>query len=108
MGRRVTHRVGDEFEERTLFFWTTLGLVALLREFGRAVARPAPRPQLTLLADPPPVAGHEALYAFLGIVSVGRTARAHWRLVASTEARVPPTDPRPAASAVARPRGLLV
>jgi hypothetical protein len=107
MRRRVTHSVGDEFEARTLFFWAVLGLIGLLRRFGRAVARPAPRPALTLLADPPPVAGHEALYALLGLVSVARTTRAHRRLVARDGHGRTTSAPRPRRPAVARPRQLL-
>jgi hypothetical protein len=106
VSRRVTHRVGDEFEERTLFFWATLGLVALLRRFGRVLAAPVGPPTLTLPSDPPPVEGHEALYAFLGVVSAARTARLHWRLVAR-DRDVPPA-PGKKAAALARPRQLLV
>ena len=106
MRRRVTHSVGDEFADRTLFFWAMLGVVAQLHRFGRALAQPTDHPTLTLLADPPPTEGNEVLYAFLGIVSASCTARARRHIAIRNRAVRATTAPRPAG--VARPRSLLV
>jgi hypothetical protein len=108
MDRRVTHELGDEFEERTLFFWAALGVVALLRRVGRAAVEPARRATITLMDEPPPVERHEALYALLGVLAVARTARVHWRVLATDRADPPTAAQRKVGRPVARPRSLLL
>jgi hypothetical protein len=104
---RATHKIDDEFRERTLFLWAALGVVSHVRRATRAVAGTPPvRVSLTLADRAPAVAGHEALFACLGLVSAARTARAQWR--ASAPARLASAPRRSAPRRLARPRALLV
>lgn len=103
MGRRLTHSLGDEFEQRTLFLWAALGMISHLGRFGRVVtsthrARTARR---GAAAD-----ADVALHAMLGLVSLSRTARAHWRVL---EQPTPPIRRRRVRRPeMERPRALLV
>jgi hypothetical protein len=106
--RRATHRLDDEFRERTLFLWATLGVVSHMRRYTRAVAA-APRTgvALTLVDASSPVAGREALFAVLGLVSAARTARAQWRYSSAPTVRARRQRSSPQRR-LARPRALLV
>ena len=107
MARRVTHRLDDEFESRTLFLWATLGLVSYLRRYARAIAPIASdeTPRLRRNARD----GDEALHAMLGLVSASRTARAHWRALDKEPAPTArPRRPGRSSRGIERPRALLV